>query len=107
MISVRYPNGTVVEYADANFLTHGEGYRMLSQKKDGAEVRKIAFILDSSGATIEFVQASRVNKQEDAEAAIKTLLAKGRTLTRYSDADLLKKLKRYLSNYDCRRRVWK
>lgn len=58
MIRVRFPNGQVVQYNDAGYLVWGEMYTTLQEKENG---RKIAFIPNTSGAIIEFVQPCSVS----------------------------------------------
>lgn len=57
MIRVRFPNGQVVQYNEANFVEWETNHSKLSIKGD----RTVAYVPYRSGAIIEFVQPCSVS----------------------------------------------
>lgn len=62
MLQVRYPDGTIVVYNNANQLEHGPNGWNLYTKKDG---NWIATIQPSAGVIVEAVEACRVDRPSD------------------------------------------
>lgn len=64
MITLRFPTGVVVEYAEADSVT-ANAYGSYLVAKDGAGVKQIAFVPHGTGAIVEFgVQSVRVVERD-------------------------------------------
>ncbi|HKO43359.1 MAG TPA: hypothetical protein VJU84_08715 [Pyrinomonadaceae bacterium] len=104
MLTVRFPDGTAVQYNQANYLVCGSTEVSLYSKKDG---QWIASILNSSGAIVEGSTPCRVYDGRKTTEQLQSLVPRLRELTSHSDCQVLVEMKRELENFDARRRCWK
>jgi len=104
MMRVRLPNGTVIEYPDANTCTrHANGYTDLLTKKDGNWVAQVP-----NDAVIEPGTArARVLPfpEHHCEHALNVLEQDNER--RHIPSWILRRLKRVLSSYDARANTWR
>jgi len=107
MIKIRFPNGQVVQYNDANYLTHGEGgWRIWQKGTDGKEVRVFALIQPAAGVLVEFTSPCAVSNPitgQTPEAALEIVKQHLRTLPVHKVAGL----KQQLCAFNARRHTWR
>lgn len=109
MLVVRYPDGTSVTYAIANYVNYlGNGAIELYTNKDG---RWVATIQASAGAIVEAEPASKIEnplKKLTGEAALDYVLENIHDLTKtWNGGYKASGLKRKLANFSTRYRSWR
>lgn len=109
MMTVRFPNGTSVQYNSANFVTLGtandRGFHLYT---DDTKRIWIASIQESAGAIVEGVAACRVYNpvREKSLSEIVDGILTGKA-TGYVDCVALARLKAGLRSFDAGRKRWK
>ena len=103
MICVRFPNGQLVQYNDANLLSWEDKYCTLSVK-DGY---KVAFVPYTSGAIIEFVQPCAVSNPLQPLTNKENLEAFVANIEKCEHTALLAQLKAKLSRFSRKTYGWK
>lgn len=109
MLTVRYPNGTVVTYNDAtDHSLDPHGGIHIVQRKDKQDYW-IAYIQPSAMATVEYVRACKVETPEKAtlENGLRFVLEHLKQFDGWNNVSQLKKLKRLLSKFNTRTGAWK
>lgn len=108
MLYVRYPDGTLVTYNDANYLIYGQGFCTLYDREK--EPRKwICSIPYESGAIIEAVKACKVESPAlsvTPEDYLKYVVKNLRKYDGYWNRQELAKLKKELANFNMQRKAW-
>lgn len=104
MLKVRYPDGTVVTYNNANLLTRSEGaWTLYVNRGDDKEKEWVCSIQASARVIVEAVSPCRVDQTGSLRAVVSNL----RSFTSWGDTELLKGMKRILSDFDARTGQWK
>lgn len=105
-MTVRYPNGLVVTYNDAQYLTRGGEWVLwtANPEKGGTQ---IAFIQAAAGAIVEFRPAYRAESSTlDLEKAAR-ILSRGAGDLRSQPFAVLRDLKRELSGFNAKTGAWR
>lgn len=106
MLTVRFPDGTAVQYNAANYLVHGE--RVWNLYSNDTKTEWIASIQPSSGAIVERVPACRVynpSREKPLAEIVADLLE--RKPCSYDDRMALKRLKAALTQFNAATGRWK
>jgi hypothetical protein len=110
MLRVRYPNGTVLQYNDANHLYCDTTFPSWDLYSDSSKSRWIASIQLSSGAIVERVKPCAVyNENENSlENAVEKVIADAESVSgNVWVTSRLADLKHLLARFDGRTRMWK
>lgn len=116
MLTVRYPDGVVVTYNNANQLSYSEGVWILFKNygvknKDGEEKKDwVASIQVSAGVIVECQPACKVNnslKNISNENALRFVVEHLTEFDGSSQEELLKQLKSKLTKYNSQTGLWK
>ena len=109
MLRVRFPNGQVVQYNDANHLTHGADVWHL-WKKTGEQKEWVASIPPSTGCIVERVMPCSVSNpiaELTDRKALERVLERLRSYSGYEEGGMLAKLKMALKDFNSTKRAWK
>lgn len=109
MIRVRFPNGQMVQYNNANYLVWGTRdypFHRMYADKDQKNIQAAVPV----DCIIEWVNPCKIENPlvgKTAESALDMMIESVRTLKGWGFADRLKTLKKIMSGYDAKRSRWK
>jgi hypothetical protein len=103
MLTVRFPDGTTVEYNTAHYLIRDSNGWVLYTAKDGDWV---AWISAASGCIIEATRPCRIYNAMHTTEQLRLLIQELRRMN-YSDLSIAVTLKRELAKFNSRTRTWK